>query len=416
MDASIQIYPIAGKLMLTPDIIQYGWKSLKGYHARTLLMLLAMSISVASVLLLTALGEGARRYVTGEFASLGTNMVIVMPGKSETAGMGLSNMMGVTPRDLTLDDARALTRHSAVTRIAPLNIGAVEASWQNRKREVTILGSTREILKLRHWKMASGKFLPEMDWDRAAPVCIIGKNIRDEIFGAHAALGQWIRLGENRYRVTGVLASAGRSLDVDVEEIVIIPVAAAQSLLNTPSLFRILIETKSRDSMQTVVDFATQTIKQRHHGEEDVTVITQDAVIQTFDNILSALTYAVGGIAAISLAVSGILIMNVMLVAVSQRTAEIGLLKALGASSKKILMLILTEAVLLSLFGILFGFILGLSGCWGIRLALPDLQAYPPVWAMLASCIVAISTGLLFSLLPAKKAAKLDPVTALQGH
>jgi len=403
--------------MLTTDIIKYGWTSLKGYRARTLLMLLAMSISVASVLLLTALGEGARRYVTGEFASLGTNMVIVMPGKSETAGMGLSTMMGVTPRDLTLDDARALTRHSAVTRIAPLNIGAVEASWQNRKREVTILGSTREILKLRHWKMASGQFLPDIEWDRAAPVCVIGKNIRDEIFGAHAALGQWIRLGENRYRVIGILASAGRSLDVDVEEIVIIPVASAQALLNTPSLFRILIESKSHESMQTVVNFTVDTIKQRHHGEEDITVITQDAVIQTFDKILSALTYAVGGIAAISLAVSGILIMNVMLVAVSQRTTEIGLLKALGASSQKILILILTEAVLLSLFGIIIGFIIGLSGCWGIRLALPDLQAYPPVWSMLASSFVAMSTGLLFSLLPAKKASKLDPVTALQrGH
>ena len=403
--------------MLTPDIMMYGWKSLKGYRARTLLMLLAMSISVASVLLLTALGEGARRYVTGEFASLGTNMVIVLPGKSETAGMGLSTMMGIIPRDLTLDDARALTRHVAVTRIAPLNVGAVEVSWQNRKREVTILGSTREILELRHWKLASGQFLPEIEWDRAAPVCVIGKKIRDEIFGAHAAIGQWIRLGENRYRVIGILASAGRSLDVDTEDIVIIPVASAQSLLNTPSLFRILIETKSREAMQSVIDFSIETIKQRHHGEEDVTVITQDAVIQTFDKILTALTYAVGGIAAISLAVSGILIMNVMLVAVSQRTAEIGLLKALGASSQKILILILTEAVLLSLFGILFGFIIGLTGCWGIRLALPDLQAYPPVWAMLASFLVAIFTGLLFSLLPAKKAAKLDPVNALQsGH
>ncbi len=168
--------------------------------------------------------------------------------------------------------------------------------------------------------------------------------------------------------------------------------------------------------MQTVVDFAIDTIKKRHHGEEDVTVVTQDAVIQTFDNILSALTYAVGGIAAISLGVAGILIMNVMLVAVSQRTAEIGLLKALGASSQKILVLILTEAILLSLLGIFFGFIIGLGGCWAIRLALPALQAYPPLWAMIASFLVAIFTGLLFSLLPARKAAKLDPVNALQGH
>lgn len=402
--------------MIPSDIILFCLQSLKGYRTRTLLMLLAMSISVASVLLLTALGEGARRYVNSEFASLGTNLVIVLPGKSETAGHALGTMMGVIPRDLTLEDAQALTRHRAVTRIAPINVGAAEVSWKSLKREVAVLGSTQALIDIRHWKLASGQFLPETDWDRASPVCVIGKKIRDEIFGAHAAVGQWIRLGENRFRVIGVMASEGRSIGVDVQDIVIIPVASAQSLFNTSSLFRILIETRSRASMQSVIDFVTATIKQRHHGEEDVTVITQDAVLQTFDNILSALTYGVGGIAAISLAVAGILIMNVMLVAVSQRTAEIGLLKALGASRNKILSLILTEAILLSLIGTIFGFIIGLAGSWGIRIALPDLQAYPPVWAMLASFLVAILTGLIFSLLPARKAARLDPVRALQGH
>jgi putative ABC transport system permease protein len=401
--------------MIASDVFTFSWKSLKGYRGRTLLMLLAMCISVASVLLLTALGEGARRYVNNEFASLGTNLVIVIPGKSETSGVGLNTMMGITPRDLTLEDAKALTRHHAVTRIAPLNIGAVMASWQNRERQVTVMGSTHELLELRHWKMASGQFLPKSDWDRASPVCVIGKKIRDELFGAHAALGQWIRLGENRYRIIGIMGSEGRSIGVDVQELVIIPVSSAQSLLNTPSLFRILIETKSRNSIQSVIDFTIKTISQRHHGEEDVTVITQDAVLQTFDNILSALTYGVGGIAAISLAVAGILIMNVMLVAVSQRTKEIGLLKALGASPKKILLLILSEALLLSLLGVLAGFILGLTGSWGIRLSLPELEAYPPLWAMIASFVVAMVTGLLFSLLPAARAAKLDPVTALQG-
>jgi len=402
--------------VISSDIILYSWQSLKGYRIRTLLMLLAMSISVASVLLLTALGEAARRYVNDEFASLGTNLIIVLPGKSETTGVGMGAMMGVIPRDLTLDDAQALTRHYAVARIAPINVGAVEVSWKNLKREVVVLGSTQALIDIRHWELASGQFLPDTDWDRASPVCVIGKKIRDEIFGAHAAVGQWIRLGENRYRVIGVMASEGRSIGVDVQEIVIIPVASAQSLFNTSSLFRILIESKTRASMQSVIDFVTTTVKERHHGEEDVTVITQDAVLQTFDNILSALTYGVGGIAAISLAVAGILIMNVMLVAVSQRTAEIGLLKALGASRNKILSLILTEAILLSLIGAVFGFIIGLAGSWGIRTVFPDLQVFPPVWAMLASFLVAVFTGLIFSMLPARKAARLDPVLALQGH
>jgi len=403
-------------MLRTNDVINFGWQALKGYRTRTLLMLLAMSIGVASVLMLTSLGEGARQYVRGEFESLGTNMVIVLPGRSETAGVGLGTMTGVTPRDLTLADAQALTRNPNVVHIAPLNIGAAEVSWQNRKREVTVMGSNSDLLKIRHWTMARGKFLPNTDWDRATPVCVIGGKIRSEIFGAHNAMGQWIRLGENRYRVIGILASEGRSIGTDVEEIVIIPVASAQSLFNVPSLFRIFIEVKSRAAIPKVIKFTQDTIRVRHQGEEDVTVITQDAVLATFDNILGALTYAVGGIAAISLAVAGILIMNVMLVAVSQRTAEIGLLKALGASGREIILLILIEALLLSSIGGAIGLIIGQLGSWGIRAALPDLQAYPPAWAAITSFLVAVITGALFSLLPARKASKLDPVLALSKH
>jgi putative ABC transport system permease protein len=402
--------------MFKRDILSFSWSSLNGYRSRTLLMLLAMSISVAAVLLLTALGDGARKYVLQEFTSLGTNLVIVLPGKSETSGAGLSTMMGITPRDLTLSDASALIRHPAITSIAPLNIGSVEASWQNRKRQVTLLGSTAELLDVRQWKMGSGEFLPTTEWDRASSVCVIGRKIRDELFGSHNALGQWIRLGENRYRVIGVMASSGRSIGVDVQEVVIVPVAAAQSLLNTAGLFRILIQTKSPEVMPAVIEFTEKTIQQRHHGVRDITVITQDAVIKTFDKILSALTYALGAIAAISLGVAGILIMNVMLVAVSQRTAEIGLLKALGASSHAILVLILSEALLLSLLGAACGFIIGGLGSWGLSSAVDNLQAYPPVWALLSSLAVALLTGLLFSLIPARKAAKMDPVNALQSH
>lgn len=321
--------------------------------------------------------------------------------------------MGVSSRDLTLRDAESLIRHPKVIRVSPINVGVAEISFQNRKREVPILGSTSELLAVRHWKMAQGTFLPITDWERPKPVCVIGSKIRDEIFGARSAVGQWIRLGNNRYRVIGVMASEGRSIGMDVQELVIIPVASAQALFNTPSLFRILIEVKTRAAMPIVIQFVEETIRERHQGELDVTVITQDAVLATFDRILSALTYAVGGIAAISLAVAGILIMNVMLVAVSQRTAEIGLLKALGSSRREIQKLILIEALLLSAIGALCGLVFGYLGCWGIRLALPDLQAYPPIWALWSSVVVALTTGLLFSLLPARNAARLDPVLAL---
>ena len=400
-------------MLRTGDIIHFAWDALKGYRARTVLMLVAMSIGVASVLLLTALGEGARRYVRGEFASLGTNLIIVIPGRSETSGAGLSNMMGLTTRDLTLGDANALIRHASVARVAPLNIGAAEISWQSRKREVTVMGTSSEIQAIRHWSLASGRFLPNTDWDRATPVCVIGKKIRAEIFSAHHAVGQWVRLGDHRYRVIGIMASEGQSIGADVDESVIIPVASAQSLFNTPSLFRIFIEAKTRASIPKVIEFTKRTIRSRHQGEEDVTVVTQDAVLATFDRILGALTYAVAGIAGISLAVAGILIMNVMLVAVSQRTAEIGLLKALGASRREIMILIVSEALLLSVIGGVIGLAIGYLGAWGIRGLLPELLAYPPNWAAVTSFSVALFTGALFCLLPARKAAKLDPVLAL---
>jgi putative ABC transport system permease protein len=397
----------------SPDVARFSWGALRGYPARTLLMLTAMAIGVAAVVVLTSLGEGARRYVTGEFASLGTNLIIVLPGRSETAGLNPSSLMGETPRDLTLDDALALTRNYSVRRIAPINVGSADVSWQGRSRESVIIGSTHELLALRHWKIAQGRFLPKTELDRAIPVAVIGSTIRNELFGAEPALGKWLRIGDRRFRVIGIMGSEGRSIGVDVQETIIIPVAAAQQLFNRASLFRIMVEARNRDAIQPVKRFVIQTLQERHQGIKDVTVVTQDAVLATFDRILGALTYAVGGIAAISLAVAGILIMNVMLVAVSQRTAEIGLLKALGASPHQIIVLILAEAMLLSLLGGLIGLVLGETGSLVIRHAFPVLPAHAPIWAVVTALLVAITTGLLFSLLPARRAARLDPVQAL---
>lgn len=395
------------------DVGRFSWRALAGYPTRTLLMLLAMAIGVGSVVVLTALGEGARGYVTGEFASLGTNLVIVLPGRSETAGVSPGSMFGETPRDLTLDDSEALRRSGLVRRVAPLNVGSVSVSHGPRSRDFVMLGSTSELLSIRHWKMAQGNFLPHSDVDRPLPVAVIGRTVREELFGAEPALGKWVRISDRRFRVIGILESEGRSIGVDTAEVIIVPVAAAQQLLNTQSLFRILVEARSREAIEPVRTFVEDTIQARHQGEKDVTVVTQDAVLSTFDDILGALTLAVGGIAAISLAVAGILIMNVMLVAVSERTAEIGLLKAIGATPRQILILILAEAALLSLLGALLGLALGQAGALAIRIALPILPAYSPSWVIGVVLAVAMVTGLVFSLLPARNAAALDPVLAL---
>ena len=399
--------------MMAGDILAFSQKTLRSYRSRTLLMLLAMAMGVAAVVVLTALGEGARRYITGEFASLGTNLLIVLPGRSETRGAAPGLFMGETPRNLTVGDAQALERSSRVRRVAPVIIGSAHASWRQREREVPVLGSTSELLPLRHWKMKQGRFLPPDAAARASPVAVIGANVRRELFGARPAVGEWLRLGERRYRVIGILATEGRSIGLDVEDLVIIPVSSAQALFNTPSLFRILVEARTRDAIPPVRTFILHTIQKRHQGEKDITVITQDAVLSTFDRIFQALTLTVAGIAAISLAVAGILIMNVMLVSVTQRMAEIGLLKALGASRRHITLLFLTEALILSFIGACAGLLVGEAGSWLIARAYPALQVTAPPWALLAAFAVALATGLLFGLLPARRAARMDPIAAL---
>jgi len=379
-------------------------------------MILAMSIGVASVVVLTALGEGARRYVVNQFSSLGTNLILVFPGRTETAGIGPGMLLGQIPRELSLDDAQALLRSPAIARIAPLTIGSSQISKDALNREVVVLGSTSDMLKVRHMSMGLGQFLPAGDVHSSESVCVLGAKIRRELFGNASGIGAWVRLGDRRFRVIGIMSSQGESMGFNTDEIVIVPVAAAHMLFNTSGLFRVLVEAKNRESIESAKRDAEQILTVRHNGERDVTVVTQDAVLATFDRILRALTLAVGGIAAISLAVAGVLIMNVMLIAVSQRVKEIGLLKALGAPATQIRKLFFAEAVLLSGIGSVVGLILGEIGVLVIARLYPALPVTAPWWAVLAAIATSLGTGILFSVWPARRAARLDPVTALAGR
>ncbi len=399
--------------MRARDAIAFALASLAFSRVRTLLMLLAMSIGVAAVVVLTAIGNGARHYVVDQFSSLGTNLVIVVPGRAETAGGAATTLVGETPRDLTLDDARSLLRGDALRRMAPFNLGEIAVSYRGRERQAPLLGSTAALLPIHHLEMARGSFLPEEDMEIARPVCVLGATISRELFGRQNPLGEMVRLGGFRCRVIGVLASQGRSLGHDTEELVVVPVAFAQMLLNTEGLFRILVEAREPESIPRLKDFILDTIARRHYGEEDITIVTQDSVLATFERILGALTLSVAGIAAISLVVAGILIMNVMLMAVAQRTGEIGLCKAIGASRRQIMVLLVTEALLLSAVGGLLGLAIGLAGSRLARSLYPELSAGPPSWAMVAALGTALATGLIFSLLPARRAARLDPIQAL---
>lgn len=402
--------------MRLADILRFARDAAAGYPMRTALSVLAMSIGVAAVVILTALGDGARRYVVGQFSSIGTNLVIVLPGRSGTGGFNPANAITTTPRDLTIDDAGALRRAPAVSRVAPLAVGTSEISFGGRLREVMVAGSTADFLPIRNFELAQGIGLPDDDWNRGASVAVIGNTIRHEMFGAGPAVGQLIRVGDRRLRVIGVLKPVGQGLGMNTDELVIVPVALAQAMFNSNTLFRILVEAKRREAIPDAKIEVMEIFKQRHRGEEDITVITQDAVLATFDKLLGTLTLGVAGIAAISLAVAGILVMNVMLVAVTQRTGEIGLLKALGATGKTIRLAFLAEAAMLSTVGALLGYLLGQLGAFALRQAFPVFPAYPPDWAVIAGLSTALCTGLLFGFMPARRAAGLDPVQALMRH
>ena len=320
---------------------------------------------------------------------------------------------GRTARDLTLEDALALRRIAGVVHVAPLNLVEAQVSAKGRYRDVPVAGSTPEMQLIWGLSIASGRFLPRQDPRNATPHCVLGSKVRRELFGGDSPLGQTVRLGDRRFRVVGVLAPKGEFVGINMDEIVFIPVASAQVLFNLSSLLRVGIMTGDREDVPRVKTEIKRILRERHGGEDDVTILTEDAVSAAFDTILVALTFALGGIAAISMAVAGILIMNVMLIAVTQRTSEIGLLKALGASPDQIRLLFFAEAALLSLSGGVIGSILGHVGSFVIRRIYPAVPAFAPLWAVIGALALAVTTGIAFSVLPARRAASLDPALAL---
>jgi putative ABC transport system permease protein len=398
---------------VTPrDLVGFSVRALRGHRLRTGLSLVGVAIGVASVVLLTSLAEGARLYVTGEFANLGTNLLIVLPGKTETSGV--TPFVTGAPHDLTLEDADVLAKRvRSVRRLAPLTRGAAPAGRGERRRDVTVTGTTADFLAVRNLSIQTGRFLPAGETGREPRVCVVGSTVRRELFGADNPLGEWLRLGDERFRIIGVLAPRGMSIGMDMDDMVFVPVGRAMKMFNQSGLFRLLIEVRSHDEIPAAEEAVRRVLTERHDGEDDVTMLTQDSVLATFGRILALLTAALVGIAAISLTVAGIGIMNVMLVSVSERTREIGLLKAVGVTARQVVAVFLVEAALLSTSGGVLGLAVAFAGTGLLRGLFPGFPAQPPAWAVGAALLVSISVGLAFGAAPARRAARLDPIVAL---
>ncbi len=394
------------------DLLFLAWSAIAGHRLRTTLSVIGVAVGVAAVVALTALGEGARHYVIQEFTSIGSNLLTVLPGKTETTGT-IPGMGGV-PHDLTLQDLLALRRtiHSAQY-IVPVSMGTETVSFGERRRQVAVIGSVPEFLQARELQVAQGQFLPPTDVERGSPVAVIGYMVARELFPGQHAVGQVIRVGEWRMRVIGVLDEIGKQLGFKMDEVVIVPVATGMKMFNRTSLFRIIVKVRSPKDLDDACNQVLAVLRERH-DEEDVTCITQQSVISTFSSILQTLTLVLVAIGAISLTVAGIGIMNVMLVTVSERREEIGLLRALGATRRNILGVFLVEAVMLAGLGGIVGLAIGLSGVHVLTWWYPDIPASPPVWAVGGALGMAMILGGIFGVVPARRAAKLDPILALQ--
>jgi putative ABC transport system permease protein len=395
------------------DLARLAAGAVLAHRLRSALTMVGILIGIASVILLTSIGEGARADILSEFTQFGTRILGVRPGKATTAAMG---PLVTTVRKLTLDDARALERLVGVEKVAPLTAGLARVEAGARARSVFVIGVTSDVLDVFKLEVHQGRFLPEGDPRRGAPLAVLGPTLKRELFGEKSALGERVRIGGQRFLVIGVMAPKGNILGLDLDDRVYVPVASAQRLFNRDGLVEIHLLGSERVPVDTVRAAVVRAMRERHGGEEDFTIITQKDMLGVLDRVLGIVSVAVASIGGISLVVGAVGVLTIMWIAVNERTAEIGLAKALGASPRQILLLFLFEAAVLSLAGGALGVAAGMGIAWMLPVAVPGLPVHTRPSFVVAALLVSLAVGLLSGVLPARRAAELDPVDALRAE
>ncbi|HEX9204856.1 MAG TPA: ABC transporter permease [Candidatus Deferrimicrobiaceae bacterium] len=395
------------------DFLGVAMDSLRTNRLRSALTMLGVVIGVAAVILLVSLGEGTKNYVEEQFAGLGSNILIVTPGKIETKGG--PPLVGSTQHKLTLDDSRILEKKGYLfSGVAPVVFGTAEVRYRNRSRNVSVLGVNPAFSEVRNLHVEIGSFLSEADVDARRRVCVIGRTVKRELFGNANALGQTVKVAGTLFRVVGIMERKGISLGIDIDDIVFLPVRTAQEIFDLDSLFEILVSVRNKNDIESGKELAIALLRRAHNRHEDFTVTNQAAMLSSLYTILDTLTYVLAGIAAISLLVGGIGIMNIMLVTVKERTNEIGIRKAVGARERDILLQFLLESTTLSAAGGIGGVLFGLAGAAALRIVFPKVPVSVPTWAVLLAFTFSAFVGVFFGVYPARKAASLNPIEALR--
>lgn len=396
------------------DLLLLGFGAVRGHRLRSSLSMLGIAIGITAVLLLTSIGEGTRRYIVDQFSQFGTNVVAINPGKIKT--MGVPGVLGGSTRKLTIDDALSLLRIPSVTRVVPMAMGQARVEAQGRGRSVYVFGVTSSLPEVLKIDTHYGTFLPPGDPRRANSVAVLGSTLKKELFGDESPLGSLVRVGGVRFRVIGVMKPKGRVLGFDIDDCVYIDVTSAMRLFNLDELKEIDVGFQNARDSERVAAEVTRVLRERHGDNEDFTVITQTAMLETFDNIMNIVTLSVGAIAGISLIVGAIGIVTMMWISVRERTSEIGLIRSLGGTSGQVRFLFLAEAVILAGAGGTVGLLVGLGLAALIRAAVPGLPIYTPPETILGAMAMSLITGLVSGVLPANRAAGLDPIEALRSE
>ncbi|MFO7556199.1 MAG: ABC transporter permease [Desulfobacterales bacterium] len=399
--------------MLINDSAKLAVGALSSQRMRSFLTALGIAVGIASVVLLTSIGEGIHKFVLSEFTQFGTNLIAVTPGKTTTAGMSGAVISNVRP--LSIDDALALGRIPKILAMVPFVQGNAPVEFGKRSRRSYIFGVGSQVPAVWQMKVTAGRFLPDDDPRTARAFAVLGSTVRDELFGPLNPLGRRIRIGGDRFLTIGVMESKGQMLGFDLDDAVYIPTNRALAMFDRESLMEIDLLYAAGSSLEEIVE-DVKTLLMERHGAEDFTITTQEQMLDVLGSVLNILTMAVGALGGISLLVGGVGILTIMTISVNERRAEIGLLRAIGAARGQILVLFLGEAVVLSGIGGLAGLVIGAGGAWLLGATVSALPTHTPWLYVVLAETLAVLIGLLAGVLPAYRAASLDPIEALRAE
>jgi putative ABC transport system permease protein len=400
--------------MLFNDAAQYAFHAINAHRMRSFLTLLGIAVGIAAVILLTSIGEGVHQYVLAEFTQFGTNVIGIAPGKVKTGGQPPAGIPS-TARLLTMEDAKALRQIPHVEASSPTVFGNSEVEGNGRLRRSTIYGVDADFTRVLSAQMSIGSFLPREGEGSGRNLVVLGSKLRNELFGNDNPLGARVRIGGLHFRVIGVMAQKGQFLGIDLDDTAYMPAERALELYNRDGLMEIHIIHDETATSTSIVNQIKKILTLRH-GAEDFTITTQEDMLNTLSNILNVLTMAVGALGGISLLVGGVGIVTIMTISVTERTNEVGLLMALGARRRTVLGLFLAESVLLAAVGGILGLMLGSGIAQGLRLAVPKLPVHTPWSFAIGALAMSAVIGLLAGVMPARSAARLDPIEALRAE